>query len=207
MFTYDTETIGDERALPLLPTLEPPSNYKSADAIEKWMAEAAPKQIRRMSLVPSECRIVAIAWDVDGTMNVRLCQQHEYERVALREFWDAFEKTKDAVGYNVHFDMPVLITRSRILGVPHPRIELRKYGTAGIRDLMLDLSFNGINDFRSLNFWCKRFGLDVPDDPKSGKDTADLVAENTDDSWGFVRQHVIADVVKTKALAEYLNLL
>ena len=208
MFVYDTETVGDKTALPLLPKPEPPANYKSSEAIDKWMAEAVPKQIARMSLIPSECRIVALAWDADGVMNVRLCyQKDEYERVALREFWAAFSNAHDPVGYNVNFDLPVLMTRSRILGVTHPRIELRKYGTAGIRDLMLELSFGGINDFRSLNFWCKRFNLTVPEDPNTGKDIAALVDEDTEEAWDQIRQHVTADVLKTRILAEYLNLL
>ncbi len=88
-----------------------------------------------------------------------------------------------------------------------PKIDLKKYGTRDARDLMLELSFGGINDFRSLNFWCKRLNLPVPDDPNTGKDIAALVEEDTDDSWALISQHVSVDVLKTKALVEYLNLL
>lgn len=204
---FDSETIGDDAAIPFLPPLDPPSNYKSEEAISKWKAEATPKQRAKMSLDPSQCRIVALAWHYDDTLTTRLCPTATDEREALTAFWDVWTgATGDSrIGFNIAFDLPVLLTRSIILGVPKPTITLRKYGSPDCRDLMLDLSFGGLVDYHGLTYWCKRLNLDVPEDVHTGANIADLVNLNSPEAWDAIRHHVTTDVLKTKALADYLG--
>lgn len=220
MLAFDLETHVDASCIDLLPEPEAPSNYKSEDAIAKYKAEAKQKQISRLALDPACCRIVAIGTCIDGTCAATVCPDTQVERVAIAKFWDLFNDTRhyvhddqdaadyraaDVVGYNcVGFDLPVILTRSRILGVPTPKILLRKYGSPDVRDLMLEMSFGGMVDYKSLNFWVKRLGLDVPKDDTTGKDMAALVESG---DWNGVAHHVTVDVLKTYALAQYLDCL
>ena len=220
MMVFDLETYADHTAIEFLAEPEAPSNYKNQDAIDKYKAEARVKQIASMALDPTTCRIVAIGVAVGDTVSVTVCPDVEVERTALARFWDAFDTTRhtihdgrdysvdvsrasDVVGFNcAGFDLPVLLTRSCILGVPAPKILLRKYGSPDCRDLMLELSLGGMLPFKSLNFWCKRLGLAVPEDQTSGKDMAALVEAG---EWTGVAKHCEVDVRKTLRLAEYLN--
>jgi hypothetical protein len=64
-------------------------------------------------------------------------------------------------------------------------------------DLHAMLTFNGKGKTHSLDFYCKRFKLDVPDDPYTGKDIGRLVKEQ---KWAEVMSHCQCDVLKTAAL-------
>jgi hypothetical protein len=222
MLIFDLETASDPSAVEFLPEPEAPANYTKADTIEKYKAEARLKQISKMALDPAACRIVAIGTCLDGTVKVTVCPDTDVERKAIAQFWEMFNETanyvhdgcspkpidftrSDIVGYNcVGFDLPVIMTRSRILGVRHPKILLRKYGSPDVRDLMLEMSFGGLVDYKSLNFWCKRLKLDVPPDDTTGKNMAEFVAAG---DWHAVAHHCSVDVLKTYELAKYINLL
>jgi len=206
MLVWDLETAADPTAVEFLPEPEAPANYKKPEAIDEYKAEARLKQISKMALDPAACRIVAIGTCLDGTVKVSVCPDTDVERKAIAQFWDMWDVGGDnPVGYNcVAFDLPVLLTRSRILGVPHPKPMLRKYGSPDVRDLMLEMSFGGLVDYKSLNFWCKRLKLDVPPDDTTGKNIADFVAAG---DWHAVAHHCSVDVLKTYELAKYINLL
>ena len=187
--------------------LRRPSNYKDPEKIAAYILEAKAKQVSKLALDPACCRIVAIGTCLDGTVTATVCPDVDVERKALTQFWETWDAgyVGGRIGYNcIAFDLPVLLTRSRILGVPAPKLTLRKYGSPEVRDLMLELSFGGLVDYKSLNFWAKRLKLDVPKDDTTGKDIAALVSSA---DWNSVAHHVSVDVLKTYALAEYLNLL
>ena len=204
MLTFDVETFPDTAALEFLSEPEAPANYKDAEKIAAYKAEARAKQIGKMSLDPALCRIVAMGADLDNTISVSVCPDEDVERVTLQRFWDAWDNSAGLpCGFNViAFDLPVIITRSRILGVSYPLPVLRKYGSPDVRDLMLELSFGGLVDFHSLKFWVRRLKLDVPEDTTSGKDIAAMVEAG---DWVGVAKHCEADVLATTALAKYLD--
>ena len=102
------------------------------------------------------------------------------------------------VGFNcLSFDLPVLLRRSLYLGVHAPHVPLNKYRPGRVVDLMQLLAYQGTVTYRSLGFYCRRFGISVPDEV-TGADVAALVAAG---EWRQVRDHVRADVAKTAQLA------
>jgi hypothetical protein len=195
---FDIETIADPTAVAMLDPIRPQANLKDPAKIEANIAERTQARLDKLALDPACNRIVAIGC---GSV-VTVCPDIDVEREALRNFWTAWVEYPGAkTGYNViGFDMPTLITRSRILRVPHPTIFLKKWGTAGIVDLMLDLNTDG--EYRSLGFWCRRLGLDVPIDKTSGKDIAAMVAAN---DWDGVVTHCLIDLKKTQALYDRIH--
>lgn len=202
MLVFDVETTTDPAAIPLLPPCEAPGNYRDPDKIAAAIAERTAERNAKLALDPDCCRIVCLGYTyADGAMVITACNTAESERTALSDFWAAWGAVgAQAVGYNcVAFDLPVLIQRSRLLSVPYPRITLRKYGSPDCYDLMLELSHNGLTGYKSLAFWCRRFGLDVPEDATSGKDIAALVAAG---AWDVIEAHCRADITKTWMLAQ-----
>jgi hypothetical protein len=201
MLVFDLETASDESALPLLPPCSAPGNYKDPDKIAAAIAEKMAERNGRLALDPDCCRIVALGYtDVGGDVQVLPCRDEEDEVRALAQFWAAWAIVGERpIGYNcVAFDAPVLIQRSRILGVTSPYITLRKYGSPDMDDLMLDLSFGGLADYKTMRFWARRLALDVPKDATSGKDIAAFVAS---DDWAAIVEHCRLDVITTAALA------
>ena len=193
----DVETASDPSVIPMLKPVQPRAGTKDAAKIAAQLETKAAAQLAGLSLDPATCRIVALGYG-NSVFTARTVDE---ERDALTTFWVEIASLT-LVGYNVvAFDLPILLTRSRILGVSHPRYDIRKYGCPGVVDLMLDLSFGGVVEYQSLDFWCKRLGLVTPDDPTSGADIAGMVEAGNFD--GIV-SHCQADLAKTTALCNRL---
>ena len=143
------------------------------------------------------CRIVAAGWDCDGQAESTVCEHAEQERRLLERFWRQSQGAT-LVGFNcLGFDLPVLLRRSLYLGVRAPYFSLNKYRPGSIIDLMQVLAFQGTLTYRSLGFYCTRFGITVPDEV-TGAEIAALVEAG---EWPKVHDHVRADVAKTAELA------
>jgi predicted PolB exonuclease-like 3'-5' exonuclease len=182
-----------------------PSNWKDPEKIAANIEEQKAAAIAKAALDLDLCTIVAIGWMREdwNKPSVSVCVDHIQESAALRHFWDELDN-RVTIGYNhVGFDLPILLRRSLYLGVHAPALNLDKYRTPHI-DLQQRLSLNGTKPYRSLNWYAKRFGLDVPADANTGKDIGQLVSEG---KWEDVAAHCRADVIKTRLLAERMGVL
>ena len=200
----DLETVAAPGCAEWLDPPKAPSNYKDPAKIAAYVEEARAKQIETAGLEPDLCEVVAVGFrhPEHVTASAVYTRMDGDEADVLDYLWDAI-RGRVVVGFNVlSFDLPVLIRRSQLLGVPVPNISLDRYRTPHI-DLLERLSFNGKLTYRSLGFYCRRFGIDVPDSV-SGAQVAALVAAN---DWPAVAAHCRADVDKTAALAQRLGLL
>ena len=205
----DLETLGLDEAKAWVEPLSAPSNYKDAEKIAAYIAEAEAERMERFALDPDCNRIVAFGWyDIpEGEPKVALCSTEREEREQLQLFWqsDAERETR-LIGFNIfRFDLPVLVMRSLYLNVRHPELTFAPAWKAWPHvDLWEKLSLNGARgDVKSLRFYAKRLGIPVYDDI-SGKDVAAAVAAG---EWSKVENHCLYDLVLTRALAERLNVL
>ena len=197
---FDLETLAMPDAEAYLEPVAAPANYKDAEKIKAYQLEKRAELLGRCALDPDLCTIVAFGCMRDIS-DVPTCYFDVNEVDLIRLAWTHLESASTLIGYNIlSFDLPVLIRRSQYLGVPVPAINLDRYRTPHI-DLMERLSFNGKLKYRGLDFYCKRFGIAF-EDPYSGKDIAQLVA---DGQWDAVAAHCLADVRKTHALAQRLG--
>jgi len=84
-------------------------------------------RIKLLSTTPEYCRIVALSVAVgDGAPQALVCDENEpsrkWEADLLAQFWDLARWCDPLVGYNiVGFDIPVILFRSALLGVPSTR--------------------------------------------------------------------------------------
>jgi predicted PolB exonuclease-like 3'-5' exonuclease len=190
--------------------LESISNRRAAARADWFEAKAKAQaayvaKLEAGALDPDLCRVVAIGVQRDASPYVRVIDglNDKAESDLLVWFWKQTQTPDTFIGFNMlTFDLPVLMRRSLYLGIHHAPVNLDRYRTPHI-DLMQRLSFNGVLKFRGLDFYTKRFGIDVPD-PTTGRDMAALVKAGM---WTEVANHCRADIQKTAALARRLGVL
>jgi DNA polymerase III epsilon subunit-like protein len=94
----------------------------------------------------------------------------------------------------IGFDVPVLITRCRLLGIKPPALDLRKYGSKDITDVMADLCLGLDPDKaimrRSQKAMAARFGI-ASTDTTSGADVAAMAARG---DYEAIAAHCQADI-------------
>lgn len=197
----DIETHPLDDAAEFIEEPSAPANYKDPDKIAAYIAEKRAESLARCALDIDLCRVVAVGWADETGEYVEVAPTEADERVLLATIYLAIKGARCVIGFNhLGFDLPVLIRRGQYLGLTVPEINMDRYRTPHV-DLLEKLSFNGKIKYRGLAFYCKRFGIDVPD-PIAGKDVGALVREG---KWEDVAAHCRADVLKTKALAHRLG--
>ena len=200
---FDIETVPLADAEVYIPPPKPRANLKDPAKIDADLAEKVAALLEKAALDPDLCRVVAAGWDCDGQAESAVCEDATQERSLLERFWRQSRGTT-LVGFNcLSFDLPVLLRRSLYLGVRAPMLTLNKYRPGSIVDLMQRLAYQGTLTYRSLAFYCTRFGIVVPDDV-TGADIGALVAAG---AWSRVHDYVRADVAKTTELARRIGVL
>lgn len=207
---FDCEAVAIDDAGNYLEPVSAPSNYKDEAKIAAYCEQAQREALAKAALDVDLGRIVALGTLQDGNDPiVNIARDEQDETDILSEFWSRVTAQSTysrptLVGFNcLGYDLPLMLRRSLYLGVKTPRFQMGKYRHDGIEDLMLSLSFDGAVKYRGLSFYCRRFGLDIPDE-SSGKDIAALHAAG---DWVEIAKHCRCDVLKTAALARRIGVL
>jgi predicted PolB exonuclease-like 3'-5' exonuclease len=200
----DLETVAIDGAADLAEPVKAPSNYKDAKVIADFIEKAQREQTEKAALYPWTARIVALGTWPDGTQEPRVtvCLNEADEAQTLRAFWQRHWHATFVTFNGLGFDLPVLMARSRLLGVDHPMLNIDRYRSPHT-DLMQLLTFRGQLQARSLTWFARRFGLPVHDDI-GGKDVAAMAAAG---DYAAIERHCLSDVTLTRALAERLGVL
>ena len=203
MILLDLETYALDAAAQFIEPPTAPANYRDEAKILAYVVERTRELIDRCALDPDLCRIVAIGMDGRDFAEpcVHLCKDEGEERKALAVAWGMI-RHQPVVGFNIlSFDLPVMIRRSQYLGLAYPTINLDRYRTNHV-DLMERLSFNGKIKAHSLDFYARRFDFGIQD-AVTAKDVDALVAAG---NWEAVQSHCLADLQRTRRLAEQLGI-
>ncbi len=200
--------------------VKPPGNYKSADTIAKWEAEAKPQavadEVHRTGLSGAFGRVCVIcwAWNDQPVQSVAADPiNQDAERDMLAAFFDAMTREgenfdqKVVIGHNVAgFDIRFLWQRAFVLGVKVPNWFPRnpKPWSRDIFDTMAQWA--GDRDRISLGKLCEAFGLDG----KEGMNGADVAGVWAAGEHQKVVDYCIEDVERVreihKRMAVSLNL-
>lgn len=203
----DLETAVNPKALDWLEPVKPDSRLRDPEKIAESIAEKTAKRNDELALDWDCCRIVAIGWaDVGGGDPwCECCSTEDEERNALTYFWKTYrERDTKLVTFNgLKFDLPVLLTRSIDLEVPHPEINLDRFRSKDV-DVWQWLTRNGARQYpHSLAFYAKKYGFTTLD-KVNGADIGKLVEAG---EWEAIRCHCLSDVGLTHSLANRLGLL
>jgi|SRR5262245_7272872 len=200
----DIETAPLSDAAQYLEPIDAPANYKDPIKIEEYVRTKQREQLERAALDVDLCQVVAI-----GVMQqngpdpfVMLARDVTDEASMLRAFFAKLDQER-IIGFNVlDFDLPVLLRRALYLDIDAPIIQLDRYRHPRVLDLMQLLSYNGKLKYRSQNFYCRRFGIDIEDDAHEGASIPLLFAEGR---WDEIAHHVACDIKQLQALARRLG--
>lgn len=101
------------------------------------------------------------------------------ESEILERFWDVVKRYQQVVTFNGRsFDGPFLMLRSLALGIPASRnLVPGRYRTTEHLDLLEVLTFFGLTRKYSLDFFCRRLGLETPKTRLTGKDVGRMYQE------------------------------
>jgi hypothetical protein len=207
----DLEAAEREDAAVYLP--EPEADKRLTDVL-KIAADIAKKRAvarERLPLDPNGCRIVALGFQSEYMDGPTVCAaDFQSEKEMLQYFWSE-ARGRRLVGFcSRRYDLPVLIQRSRMLGVAIPdwRNLIAPYGRSrGHVDLYDEWTLDGTikgeipNNLLTV---CALNGIAIPDDDSKGKDMAALVAAG---DYAAIRQHCSRDVERTVALARALKVI
>jgi len=188
-FDIETGPLGDDRLLELCPpavlpvhpgvfdpaaakvgNLKDPGKIREKIEAAREACEAARVKAfadfkSRAALDATTGRVVAIGFLRDDQMDapdIIDCDQDE--QAGLREWWDnvedALHDRLPLIGFNVcHFDLPFLVRRSWLLGVPVPAgLRKGRYWSDLIVDLMQVWGFHG-RDMIGLDRLARAFGI------------------------------------------------
>lgn len=211
----DIETAAHAQAADFLEPVSAPANYKDAAKIDAAKRERADKQLAGAALDPAVNRIVAVGWATTRQPDpvVEVCRDETIEACVLEQLWKMVvinTGVRRLITFNgISFDLPTLLTRSSLLGVDAPILNLSKYEKNPNTDLMLRLSHYGLLPYHGLQFWLKRYAIEIPAPPDivalTGADIPRLVAENTSQSWDLIKAHCELDIRQTLALAKRIG--
>lgn len=176
---FDIETEAHSGALQYMDDPAPPSNYKTEEAITKYVTEKKIEMVEKAALDPDYGRISAISMLLNGKKTTMITSKPEtlgdyqpvesspdsLETAMIRRFWDELSMCRNnCCGYNIlSFDLPYLMRRSFDLAIRSTPIHsnaLAKYRTVPVLDLMAIL-FNW-GQAKSLKWVAKRYGLENP---------------------------------------------
>mgnify|MGYP006921309483 CR=1 FL=1 len=161
---------------------------------------------KKLSVTPEFCRVVALGWAVNVEAPQSLVasppgEDDEFgsgatEREILEKFWGLQQVERPLVGFNcLNFDLPVLMTRSILLGIKPPcrTINLDKF-TGDVIDLMLKrFPFGPAMRLKSL---AKCLGIEIPAGDTDGGDVCELWISDPAKLGEYVR----SDIEITRAL-------
>lgn len=136
MLVIDIETVPLAQSLTVpfdRATAQPPANYKSPDAIAKWLdgaeAEYATKRVKECSVNPRLGRVLCIGFDHGTHTDVLTATTEDDESRILWEFWSlAAECGAPYVTWNGAFDLRYLIIRSIVHGL-NPSVDTTSWFT------------------------------------------------------------------------------
>lgn len=123
---FDLETIlaCDEILAAQIDEPKAPSNYRDEAKIAAYVEDAKLKAVEGAALKAEMCQIAMVGFKQGKAFSVFDLESHkeaDLVRIALQELVFCIEKGMLVVGFNIHgFDLPLLVRRAIILGVPVP---------------------------------------------------------------------------------------
>lgn len=129
---------------------------------------------KRMATSPEMCRIVSAAFARgEGDTICIVVNDSIDETHLLSRLWQEIGNSKPLIGFNVlGFDLPVVFTRSMLLGVEPSKLIDRKAWGADVLDLMATRWPRG--EAMKLKSWARALGVEVPAGDCDGSQVEEL---------------------------------
>lgn len=197
-FDVETSAAPDSVLETVKPEFKAPGNYKDPAKIETAKAEAEAAWRERAALDAKTAVVLSVG----------LLDEHPKlftgpEPFLLTSFWDAWNEGPKFVGFCIKsFDLPMLVQRSWITGVPVPTDLMEgRYWNRRIMDLQeIWTCYGRGTEGQSLDSICKALGLGGKNG--NGKDFAKLFATDQKEALAYLQR----DLELTAALGKRLGI-
>lgn len=195
---FDIETGGLPEEQIEVPEFEAPSNYKTPEAIAKYVEKKKQDYIEKAAISCFTGEVLAIGFQYDNKPVEMLYDMPESEMI--EQFWNVVNRleTYSVVGWNSNgFDLPFMIRKSWKYGIRIPDDMFTPYGKFSNRyiDLMLNWGC-GVKEYVKLDTVAKFFGIGAKNG--DGKFFKDMYKNNKTAALKYLEN----DVLITKAVAE-----
>lgn len=154
-------------------------------AVRQTAMDAHDDRRKLLSTTPEYCRIAAISFAIGGadTPTTWVSVQPNGEELLIRDFWARVAGgggRRPLVGFNIlHFDIPVILVRSAILGIPTSRmLDLRPFSREVIDLYLLRFGPRGNTDKNKpgkLKELAKLYGIAVGEEGVDGSQVEELL--------------------------------
>jgi DNA polymerase elongation subunit (family B) len=199
---FDIETGPQSRAAlkELMPHFSPPGNIKDPVKIKLKMAEKEAKWMDDAALNAESLNVLAIGMHDDETNETTIITEED-EVATITKFWDTVAPRNNVeielIGFNSNnFDIPILVRRSYILGIPVPNNLKGKWLPDFCIDLMEMWQCGDRTKRISLDRLCKACGFAGKNG--SGKYFSQLLEEDREAAI----EYLINDINITAKLAK-----
>ena len=195
---FDIETGGLPEEQIEIPEFEAPSNYKTPEAIAKYVEKKKQDYIEKAAISCFTGEVLAIGLQYDDKPVEMLYDMPESEMI--KHFWNIVNELEaySVVGWNSNgFDLPFMIRKSWKYGIRIPDDMFTPYGKFSSRyiDLMLNWGC-GVKEYVKLDTVAKFFGIGAKNG--DGKFFKDMYKNNKTAALEYLEN----DVLITKAVAE-----
>lgn len=201
IFDIETGAASPEVLQRVRPEFKAARNLKDPAKIAADIADKEADWLERAALDASTGVVLAIGIG-SGLASVRIFEGEE--KAIISDFWcwlhDRIAAGEEVAGFNIYgFDLPMLVRRSWILGIPAPRI-IRKgrYWHENLVDVMEVWTCGNRDQKISLDNLSKALG--IGEKTGSGKDFAALLKENRLEAIAYLKQ----DIALTRKCCERL---
>jgi predicted PolB exonuclease-like 3'-5' exonuclease len=215
---FDCETLAVPDAADWIKPGSAPSNYKDAVKIAAYIAEQRQEKIAKAATDVDLARVLTVSGGVEGDVwthtawTVAGDYDEAVEAATVNLALNHLASVDLAVGFNLDFDVCLLLRRAQLLQIADAPILETKYRErwlvqpeTGYRtrliDLMDVLTWNGAISNKSLDWYARRFGCPVQD-ACDGSKIAGLYAAGELDA---IVAHCEADVRRTAWLAQRIG--
>jgi hypothetical protein len=149
-----------------------------------------------LSTTPEFCKIAALGWAVGGghVSSVVIDSEKVDEASVLSFLWGLISIHSPIIAFNgLHFDLPVILTRSAILGVaPTRMLDMKPWGKDVVDPYAIRFPKGGGNDGRprKLKALAPLFGIEVPAGDCDGSQVEELYKSDPAKLGEYVKSDV-----------------
>jgi uncharacterized protein YprB with RNaseH-like and TPR domain len=204
----DIETMPREGIDDFIDVPEAPSNYKDPEKIFEFKLEKLRTVLDTAALDIFLNRVVAIGtWTASQGVNVVIAKDLAEERTHLAALAFVIRNAgyrRRVVTFNgLFFDLPCVMERALQHELEFPSLDITPPWRSPHTDLMDVMTYGGKFKKRSLDFYCRIYGIDSDESDQvkalHGADIPKLAAEG---QWDLIAGHCRHDVIRTAKLAQ-----
>lgn len=209
MIVFDIETGGYPEEQIEIPEFEAPSNYKTPEAIQKYIQKKKQEYIEKAAISVFTGEVLAIGYKIYGKNSTDIEILHgKHEKELISEFWDILKDNPEhaVVGWNSNgFDMPFMIRKSWLYSLENIPTYLASWNKPLYKFIdLMQIWGCGFHEFVKLDTVAKYFGIGSKNG--DGAKFKEMYLNNVEEALNYLKNDVeLTSKVAQKMLYNYID--